>query len=208
MLTLGKSIVINKDNVKVLGIVSHIYNKTNAFSNIDVHILNNNENSCNYQFIKNVPYSKNINLSWEYIEEPSPTTTIESSKFKVVKTLNQALNANTPTKISYQSTFYDSNQEFDINNNRFTSSSSGIFLINTNISLATSSASTRIILMLYINGIESIRIYDNTVSSSSGVIINETSLLNLNAGQYLETYITISRTVNISPTSYFAGVKL
>lgn len=135
-----------------------------------------------------------------------------ASRFRASKNATQALLITTWTKISFQTEIYDTQAEFDnATNHRFTAKTAGNYLFSAAINVANTTSGTSASLAFYVNGTDVSRPTTIATGSTAAFSVAATELLRLNANDYVEVYVQLSRALSINSganLTYFSGVKL
>jgi hypothetical protein len=112
--------------------------------------------------------------------------------FSVYLTANQSVGSNSDTKVTYDTTLFDTDTDWDNTNSRFTASKAGYYQLNVHHS-ASGSSVTRQQLFLYKNGSKVARFFD--VSAGDPYIYAGSYLMYMNGTtDYAEVYGQISAT--------------
>jgi hypothetical protein len=107
----------------------------------------------------------------------------------VNKTSNQAVTAQTETKVVWEYVYYNSQNEFDSDNNKWVALRGGVYCISLHVTMNAANDQSRRLLQLYKNG-SSLR-QDEKSASGAGKIdcFNIVTFEQLSKDDYLEAYV-------------------
>ena len=117
------------------------------------------------------------------------------SNFAVAKmnlSANQTLTLPTYTKVNFDTAAFDLGSNFNTSTDRFEVSETGVYRISATIhSFSASAAGPSVELLIYVNG-SSVKRHISTHPTTGVIHRNVETIANLNAGQYIEVYISSS----------------
>jgi len=139
--------------------------------------------------------SGQIQFQLNGVNVPSPSV---APAFSAYQSVAQSISANTTTKVMFQSKEFDTNNNFDATTNyRFTPTVAGYYQITAGVAL---SSIAWINLFLYKNGSVAKQIF-NSFQSSVGAGYGSALIYMNGSTDYIETYIIIPSTQNLSASS-------
>jgi hypothetical protein len=104
----------------------------------------------------------------------------------------QAVGANTWTKVLYQTEVTDVNNEFDPTTSKFTAAEKGTYALSASLMSAVSTLdAVQADLLVKVNGVDHIRLWGDTLKINKNTLMAGSTLLNLNAGDYVEIYFQV-----------------
>lgn len=121
----------------------------------------------------------------------------------------QSIAANTATKINFSSENIDQLNEYD-GTGKFTAQKSGIYLAIVSLSIGGLTNTVNCTLSAYLNGASAKAFNHSYPGSTSAVFATLTGslLLVMNAGHYLEVYLTLSTALGTDPNSTYSYLQI
>lgn len=132
------------------------------------------------------------------------------SSFRAYQDTAQSLTANTETKILFQAEDYDNQNEFDTTSSVFTVKRAGIYMVSCGVGF-NQPASNRVILRVRKNGQTYETLADITSAAAQDASFTGSTIIKLNAGDYLEISLLSSNPVtcfNLSTRTFFSAIKI
>lgn len=111
--------------------------------------------------------------------------------FSVYSTAGQSISASTPTKIQFNTEVFDTNNNFDTSNYRFTPTVAGKYMVNCAVRFASGGVGSgnAVIASIYKNGSELHSVMIAEGASTNGVIASVTAVVDCNgSSDYIEFY--------------------
>jgi len=142
-----------------------------------------------------------------------PTALKNTPFFKITMSASQTFTGNVTTKVNFDTASFDTDSGFDATNDRWTvpTGKGGYYYIFNTVMCSTDSNSHRIQTRIRVNG--STQAFHYSAGITTKCMTKSFSLLNLSAGDYIESYITTDSTGtqnidNSSGATFLQGFRM
>lgn len=152
--------------------------------------------------------NQSVQVGWQIANTMTPKvfTDIENQLYGAYKFSAYRANTLTPSTteaIVFDTKVFDTGTNYSISNGEFVAPLAGYYQFNTSLSLS-GGANDHYYVMFYVNGSENTRLYEATIGYTTNFGFGGSSLLKLNASDYVQVYIGTTGAVTVNTGQNFS----